>query len=225
MLSNLRRPLFFVAMGLMALVILAELGMAVAAPFIGEAGGAAGWSIPMLALLDIQLAFTALLMAAPLVFPEAITGRVQGVATFVMALVLVIVGIIAGVAAFALLMLLIALLTSFPFGPATYVALGYGSFPTGAAAATLGFIMACKLCCVGALVTAHQRFLQNKGLMLMMGTSILATIIVSFLHGFVPSFLVSVSDLIGALIVVVLALIWALLGLVLGGVAVFRALA
>jgi hypothetical protein len=225
MLGDLRKPLFFIAIGLLGLVLLAELGVAVAAPFLGGTGGAAGWGIPMLALLDIQLLFTALLMAAPLVFPESMTGRIQGVATLIVALILIVVGTIAGVAAFGLLMLLVALLTSAPFGPVAYAAMGYSTFPTGSAAATLAFIMVCKLGFMGVLALAHQRFLQNKGFMFLIGTSLLATIVISFLHGFVPVFLVSVSDLIGAIVVVILALIWAVLGLIFGAIATFKALA
>lgn len=225
MLGSLRKPLFFAAIILMAMVLLSEFGTAITAPFIDEPGSAVGWGIPTLALIDVQLMFTALLMAAPLVFPEAVTGRVQGTATFIVALILIIVGIMVGVMAFALLMTLIALLTALPFGPAVYAALGFAAFPVGSAAATLAFIMTCKLGSLGCLAFAHQRFLENKGLMLLMGTSLLATILVSFLQGFVPTVLVSVSDLIAAIVVVIMAMVWAILGLVFGLIAVVKALA
>lgn len=225
MFAELRKPLFVASIVLMGLVLLAEMGIAVAAPFIGKAGGAAGWGIPMLALLDIQLLYTALLMASPLLFPESVTGRVQGISTFIVSLILFILGVIAGLAAFGLLMLMIALLTALPFGPLVYTGMGFATFPKAGAAATLSFIVLCKLASVGCLVFAHQRFMENKGLMLLIGTSLLATVVVSFLQGFVPLFLVSVTDLIGALIVVVLALIWALVGLIFGLIAVVKALA
>ncbi len=64
------------------------------------------------------------------------------------------------------------------------------------------------------LVFAHQRFLQNKGLVLIILTSLLATIIVSFLHGLVPRFLVSITDDIAAIVVAILAAIWALFFLI-----------
>lgn len=223
--KQLRTPVFFIAIALIGLVLLAELGASLTGPFVGETGGAVGWAIPALTLLDVQLAFTAALLAAPLIFPESITGRIQGIVTFIVALILVIASILAALAAFALLTTLIALLTAVPAGPAAYAARGYANFPNGAAAATLAFIMACKLGSIAALVLAHQRFLANKGFMLMIGTSLLATILISFLHGFVPSFLASVTDAIGALIVAILALIWAVVGLIFGAIAVFRALA
>ena len=179
----------------------------------------------MLGLLDAQLVFTTVLMAAPLLFPESVTGRIQGIATFIVSLLLVVGSIMAGLAAFSLLMLMIGLLTALPFGPVVYAGLGYAQFPTGAAASTLGLIVLCKLGSVGTLAMAHQRFLENKGFMLLVGTSLLATVIVSFLHGFVPGFLVSVTDVIGAIIVAIMALVWAVLGLIFGGIAVFKALA
>lgn len=223
--QGLRRPVFLVAIVLPGIVLLAELGVAVAAPLIGRSTGAVGWGIPCLALIDGQLVFTALLMAAPLVLPERVTGRVQGIVTFVVALVLVIACFITGVAAFTLLTLLIGLLLATPFGPVAYAAMGYATFPTGTAATTLGLIMTAKLVGAGALVMAHQRFLENKGLVLLIGTSLLATVVVSFLHGFLPSFVVSIGDLIGALVVVILAGIWAVFGLIFGAIAVVKTLA
>lgn len=220
--EQLRKPMFFAACVLLGLVLLAEFGVTLAAPFLGETGGAVGWAIPSLTLLDIQLAFTAMLMAAPLLLPASLTGRIQGIATFIVALILVIASILAALAAFALFTTLITLLTA--GGQVAYIAGGYANFPNGAAAATLAFIMACKLGSIGTLVLAHQRFLQNKGFLLLIATSLVATIIVSFLHGFVPGFLASVTDAIGAIIVAILALVWAVLGLIFGGIAVFKAL-
>lgn len=222
--EHLRKPMFLAACALLGLVLLAEFGVTLAAPFLGETGGAVGWAIPTLALLDIQLAFTALLMAAPLLLPASLTGRIQGIATFIVALILVIASILAALAAFALFTTLIGFLTA-PGGQVAYIAGGYANFPNGAAAATLGFIMACKLGSIGALVLAHQRFLENKGFIFLIGTSLMATIIISFLHGFVPGFLASVTDALGALVVAILALIWAVLGVFFGGIAVFKALA
>lgn len=225
MLQSLRTLPFLLAVGLLGLVLLAELGVAVASPFLGHSAGAVGWGIPCLALIDAQLVFTALLMAAPLVFPQRVTGRVQGAATLIVCLVLVLACLAAGVAVIALLSLLIGLLLALPFGPIAYAAMGYASFPTGAAATTVALLMTCKLLSSGALVLAHQRFLENKGLVLLIATSLLATIVVSFLHGFVIGFLVSVTDLIAALVAVILAAIWAVVGLVGAIIAMVKAIA
>ena len=224
-LQSLRKPLFLTAVVLLGVLLLAELGVAVAAPFLGRSTGAVGWGIPCLALLDGQLVFTVLLMAAPLVLPERVTGRVQGLATFIVSLLLLIGCVAAGVAAVGLLMLLIGLLLALPFGPIAYSAMGYASFPSGAAAATLGLLMTGKLVSSGALVMAHQRFLENKGLILLIATSLLATIVVSFLHGMVPGFLVSVTDLIGAIVAVILAAIWGIVGLVFAVISMVKVVA
>jgi len=63
-------------------------------------------------------------------------------------------------------------------------------------------------------VFSHKRFLENKGLVLIILTSLLATVIISFLHGLVPSFLVSITDNIAAIITAILAAIWALFYLI-----------
>lgn len=222
--QRLNRPFFLLAVALLGLVLLIELGLAVASPFLQQSGCAVGWGIPTLALLDAQLVFTVLLMAAPLVFPESVTGRVQGISTLVASIVLLIACVLTGLAAFGLLTLLIGLLLAPPIGPGIYAGMSYASFPTGAAAAALSLIMLAKLVSCGVLVVAHPRFLENKGLMLMIGSSLLGTILVSFLHGFPPGFVVSVTDLIAAIVVVILAFIWALFGLVLGAVSVVKAL-
>ena len=221
--QRLNRPIFLLAILLLGLVLLAELGVAVAAPFIDRSTGAVGWGIPALALLDAQLVFTVLLMAAPLVFPESVTGRIQGISTLIASVILLIACLVTGFAAFGLLTLLVGLLLAPPIGPVIYAGMSYASFPTSTAAATLSLIMLAKLVSCGVLVAAHLRFLENKGLVLMIGTSLLGTIVVSFLHGFPPGLVVSVADLIATIVVVILAVIWAIFGLVLGAISVVKA--
>lgn len=111
--------------------------------------------------------------------------------------------------AVGLLMLMVSLLMAVPFGTAIYFAT-YGTFDTGGARITLGMLMSLKLGFAACLLFAHQRFLQNKGLVLLILTSLLGNVIVSFLHGFVSGPLVSITDDIGAIIVAILAAIWAL---------------
>jgi len=41
-------------------------------------------------------------------------------------------------------------------------------------------------------------------------TSLLATLIIGYLHGLVPLFLVSITDAIAAIVVAILALLWAI---------------
>lgn len=221
--QRLNRPLFLVAIVLLGLVLLAELGVAIAAPFLQTTTGAVGWGIPGLALLDTQLVFTVLLMATPLILPESVTGRLQGIATLVASLILLIACVLTAMAAFSLLSLLVGLLITPPIGPTLYATMGYAAFPTTTAAATLGLIMLAKLVSCGVLIMAHPRFLANKGLVLMVATSLLGTLTVSFLHGLPPGFVVSVADLIATLVVAALAAIWALSGLILGTISVIKA--
>jgi hypothetical protein len=108
---------------------------------------------------------------------------------------------------------MVALFFAFPFGTIAYLAI-WGFFPRGGAAALLSSLMFLKLVCAGALVAAHQRFLQNKGLILLMLTSLVATLVVAFLHGLVPGILVSITDGIGAIIVSIVAIIWAVILLI-----------
>jgi hypothetical protein len=72
------------------------------------------------------------------------------------------------------------------------------------------------------LVVAQQRFLQAKSLVLMMATSLVAILIIGFLHNIVPLFLVSITDAIAAIIIAILALIWAIVLLIMAIVAIVK---
>ena len=74
------------------------------------------------------------------------------------------------------------------------------------------------------LILAHQRFLQNKGLVLIVLTSLLANLIIGFLHNFVPGPLVSITDAIGAIIVGILAVIWAIVLLIFSIISIIKAI-
>ena len=82
-----------------------------------------------------------------------------------------------------------------------------------------------KLAFAACLILAHQRFIQNKGLVLIILTSLAANIIVSFLYGFVPVPLVSITDSIATIVVFVLVLVWAAFFLVGSIVSVVKAVA
>lgn len=168
-----------------------------------------GLGILFLALLDWLLLYSVLLMAAALIIPDRIHGRIQGIITFIVALMTLLGAIAAIFAAFGLLMLMLSLLLAVPFGTAIYFA-EFAHFNVGAAATTLTFIIIFKAAFVILLVLAHQRFLQNKGLVFLIATSLVTTVLLSFLHGIVPPFLAYITDDIGALISAVLAAIWAL---------------
>jgi len=228
MADTLRKPFFVVALVLLALAVLAELGSGF---YIDDAADGAtsydvanpGLGIPYLAVLDGLVLFTILLIGAPLIITDRVHGRIQGIITFIVALLIFIGSLVMIFAALALLLLMVSLLMAIPFGTLVYMA-EYADFAKGSAKVTLGLIMSLKLGFVVFLILAHQRFLENKGLILIVLTSFLATIILSFLHGLVPGFLVSITDDIGAIIIAILAAIWALVYLIGAIPAIIKAL-
>src|SRR5262249_32889753 len=128
-----------------------------------------GLGIPSLALLDGLLLYTVALMAAPFLFPERVLGRLQGILTLIVSLAVLVLTVVLFFTIAALLSFMVPLLVSFPFGPLVYVAL-FGFFNRPGASITLSLLMALKLAFAGCLVLAHQRFLQNKGLVLLVLT-------------------------------------------------------
>jgi hypothetical protein len=116
-------------------------------------------------------------------------------------------------AAIALLFLMIGMLLAPIFGTIAYFIL-FGPFDRAGASATLSLTMLLKIGFAICLVLAQQRFLQNTGLVLLIATSLLASVIVSFLQGLVPGFLVSITDDIAAIVVAILAVIWAIIFLI-----------
>lgn len=219
MMDSLRKPLFIIAVILLVLAVLIELGSAFYIQADGSNANAyadmptPGFGIPYLAILDGLVLFTIAIITAPLLVPASVVGRVQGIISFVVSLLMLIGAIIMIVVAISLLVLMISLFMAIPFGTAIYMA-KFADFDTGQATATLSVIMSLKLAFAAFLVFSHQRFLENKGLVLIILTSLLATVIVSFLHGLVPGFLVSITDDIGAIVVAILAAIWALFYLI-----------
>jgi hypothetical protein len=211
--DKMRIPFFCAAVICLVIVFAIELG---SQSFLGVGDGnlsTPGLGIIYLAWLDWLLLFSILLMSAALIVPDRIHGRIQGIITFIVALLTLLGAIVAIFAAFGLLMLMVSLLLAVPFGTAIYFA-EFADFNVGAAAATLAFIMIFKVAFVIFLILAHQRFLQNRGLVLLIATSLVATILLGFLHGIAPPFLAYITDDIGALINAILAAIWALFFLI-----------
>lgn len=202
MTDALRKPFFVVAVTLLAIVVVTELVSA-----------APGYGIRYMAILDGLLLFTILLIGAPLLIPERIHGRTQGVVTLIFSLSTLVGAVVMIIIAFKLLTLMVSLFMAIPFGTAIYLDT-YSKFPKASAAAILSLTMTFKLAFAVLLILAHQRFIENKGLVTLTLTSLLANVLISFLHGLFPVFLVSITDDIGALIVAVLAAIWALIYLI-----------
>jgi hypothetical protein len=254
--DTLRRPLFFLAVALMAVVVLVEIGSTavlgalaprqlpiaqtqlppdVQADFqnlsseqraqinnLSNQSKPPGIGIQYLALIDGIVLFTVVLMGLSLLVPESVTGRVQGCATFIFALLVILGGMGLIFAAIALVTLMISLLLAVPFGTIVYFAV-YGFFNVGGARATLGLLMLLKLGFAASLLLAQQRFLQNGGLVLLVFASLAGNVIVSFLQGFVPGSLVSITDAIAAIVVGVVAVLLAALLLIFSLVAILKA--
>jgi hypothetical protein len=231
--GELRKPFFVVAIVAIALVVLVELGSALLIGG-GDAGDALteqarglgvevsnvsgvqeppGRGIPYLVLIDVILLYTVLLMGIGLVLPDRLHGRVQGAATLIGSIILIIVAFLMLIIAFIELLVMLALVAAAPFGTLAYLAI-WGFFPRGDAAVVLSLLMFLKLAFCAFLVLAHQRFLQNKGLVLLILTSLLCTLIVAFLHGLVPVILVSIVDDLAAIVFAIVAIIWGIVLLI-----------
>lgn len=182
-----------------------------------------GMGIPSLAFLDFLVLYALGLIALALLIGERIHGRIQGILSLIVAIVMIILGIIAILKMLVKLLIMLALFFSTPFGTIAYMAI-YGFFARGTATAILGTLTTIKLVLVVCLLLAHQRFLQNKGLVLLLAVSLIADLVVLFLHGIVPIFLVSITDAIAGIVVVIVAVIWALVLLISSIVALVKAI-
>ena len=181
-----------------------------------------GMAIPDLALLDGLLLFSMVLMGLSLIIPEALHAKLQGIATVIVAILALLAAIVLLIKAFVELMIMVGLFLAVPFGTLAYLAI-WGFFNTGGASAILAATMFLKLAFLVLLVFAHQRFLQNKGLMLMIGSTLLCSFLVGLLQGFVPVILVSITDAVGAIVVCIVVVIWAIALLIGGIISVVRA--
>jgi len=220
-LEDLRKPFFIVSLICIGLAVLVELGsMAVISNTTSAAASleapTPGRGIPTLALLDGLVFYATIIMGLALIIPERIQGRLQGIVTLVVAIILLLAAIPVVIGEITLLILMVSLLLSPPFGTIAYL-VAFGSFNTDGARIAISTIMLLKILFAIFLILAHQRFLQNKGLMLIIITSFVATFVLGFLQSFVPGILVSITDDIGAIIICILAIIWDLI-YVLGGI-------
>ena len=214
MLDELRKPFFFLALVLIAIAVLVE----GAAKLLGVQTSslpapAAGFGVPAMLLLDSLLILTVTLMGLALLLPERVQGRLQGLATLIVSLLVLIASVVLIFFSIQLLTLMVSLLLAAPFGTIAYLA-AWGDFARGDAAVVLSLVLLLKLGFAICLVFAQQRFLENRGLVLLILTSLVAVLLLSFLHGVVPGILVSIADTIGALVIAILTLIWAVIFLI-----------
>lgn len=212
--DRLRTPFLVAAAIVSLLTVLVEL--ATLAWFGGDGGKlpTPGLGIPYLALVDGIVLFTVVLLALAVFASAEILGMVQGIATVIASFLLLIASIVLIFKALLLLTLMVTLLLAVPFGTIAYLA-AYGDFDVGAARITLGVLFTLKIATVVLIFLAQQRFITVKALVLLLLSSLLANIVVSFLHGFpVPDFLISILDAVAALVVAIIAVVWSLVKLI-----------
>lgn len=183
-----------------------------------------GWAVRALAFVDAVTLLTILLIAASHIVPAPVVAKTQGVITLVFAVLLLIAAVLFILLVVVQLFVMLGLLLAIPFGTLIYL-ITFGAFDRAGAAALLTWLFGLKLMFGACLVIANERYLQNVGLVLAVLTTLVASIVVSFLHGIVPIILVSITDAIAALIVAVIAIVWAivlLIGAILSIVALAR---
>ncbi len=205
--EDLRVPFFAAALLTITLALAIEIGSKIASQL--NVRGPIGLGIPYLVLVDGMLFYMVLLMALALFIPERLHGMLQGIVTFIVSLLTALIALGMIFAALYALLGMVTLLFATPFGTIAYFAI-FGHFDRVAARAELSTIMTLKLAFALCLVLAQQRFLQNKLLMFTLILALVATVVVSFLHGLVPFFLVSITDAIAAIVLAILGLILAI---------------
>jgi len=212
--DTLRLPFFVVAAFLLVMAVGVEFASLAVIP--SERNGPPGWGIPYLAIVDLLLAYGVGVHSVGLGKQPGLQGRLQGP----ISLVVSVFGLLGAVAlaflAFGLLMLMVGLMVAVPFGTLAYMAL-WSSFPETEARVLLGLIMGLKIGFCVLLLLAHQGFLKNKGLMILVGVSLGLTWLTGFLHALPPGPLVSITDVVAALVTAIVGAIW-LLALLLGSV-------
>lgn len=246
--EKLRKPFFIVAVILCLITVLVESGSGLflggdaagldkvfeLAPHLAEyredldpntVGGETppGKAIWSMSVLDGLVLFTMGLMGLPMFITHRLHGRIQGIATVIVSLLALLFAVYQIFKILAEVLIMISLFMAPPFGQIAYLA-AWGFFDRGGAAVVLGIALMLKLGFAGSLILAHPRFLQNKGLVLIILTTLVAVLIVSFLHGLVPIFLVSITDRVAAIIVLILVIIWAIFLLIGGLISVFKAI-
>lgn len=182
-----------------------------------------GFGITALARIDVILLLTIGLMALSLVIGDHLTGRLQGIISLIVGILVFLSAFKALFGTLIELMIRVTLLLATPFGTIAYLAM-YSFFDRGGAGAILALSWILKIAGAICLVLAHQRYLKQYGLILLILTSLLGSFLVTFLHGFPPRFLVNITDPIAAIINDILALIWAIVTIIFGIIALIKAL-
>jgi hypothetical protein len=225
MLDSMRKPFLVVSLIAIFLAVFVELGsIVVLGPHTSASTlgiSPAGKAIPAMPFLDGLIFFATLLISVALLIPERVQSKVQGLVTLVFSILLVLGCIVVLFADITLLILMVSLLMSAPFGTIAYLAI-WGNFNTSGALAALSLVMTLKIVFAVCLVLAHQRFLQNKGLVLIILTSFVCNLLTVFLYGLVPGIAVPIADVFAGIVVCCLAIVWGVVYLIGGIVSVIK---
>ena len=180
-----------------------------------------GYGIASLMYVDALVLFTYIMMALPMAISPNVVAKLQGLVTIIVALITIVLALLFILEVLVRLMLMLLLLLAIPFGTIIYMIV-YADFDTTKAAAIMAALMSLKIAGAICLPIAHEMFLKNFGAILLIGTSFITMIILSFLHNFIPFFLVSITDCIAALIIALIAIIWAIILLISGLISVIK---
>lgn len=224
MLDELRKPFLVIALVLVFLVLLMELG---SIAFLGASSSSYGISptgkaIPALAFVDGILFLHTFLLVMPLLITAQVQIKFQGIAMIVVTVLLLLGCLKLIIKDIVLLILMVSLLFAPLFGTLAYFAI-WSDFKTPEATAALSMIMMLKLLFCVFLLLAQQGFLKQKGYVLLIVTALACNLLIAFLYSIVPGPLVSITDAIAAIIVCVLGIIWGLVYLISGIRSTFRA--
>ena len=168
-----------------------------------------GRGVPALALIDTLVLLAVSLLVAPLVIPPRVHAKGQAVVTVIVGVLTALAALQAAFAALAKMLMMIAILLAFPFGTIVYM-IKFASFDRSGASAILAVGWTLKIAIAVLLVLAHQRFVRQIGLLLLLGTSLVLGFVVGFLLAFPPGFLAAITDCIAAIVAAIGAIIWGL---------------
>jgi hypothetical protein len=177
-----------------------------------SAGGGPGLGVRAVGMFDCMFFFVVLLIGLSMILPERIHGRIQGIATLIVSICMLIASFVYILAALGILVLLLALISSPPFGWIIYLAAFH--LDGSGATAHLALTMFLKIVFSVLLLLSQQRYLQNTQLVVLILLSMVCNVIVNFLHGFLPGVLLPVTDTVAAIVVGIVTLIWALWSLI-----------
>jgi hypothetical protein len=222
MLENLRKPFFIIALVVMTIVVLIEIG----SPWLMQHTkdfDTPGYGIQYMAFIDALLLYVSVLITLAMLIPESVQGRIQGIVTLIVSFFGCLGAIASCFFALVFLLIMVTLLLAPIFGTIAYFVI-YGDFDRSGANVTLSIIMTLKIAFIVLLLLAHQKFIENKSLVLLILTSLLCNLIISFLHNLLPIFLVSITDAVGGIIVAILAIIWLIIFLVMAIISIVKAI-